>query len=131
MISPEVEFYVFNHNESKFTEIKENQGYFIAPPLDNAKEYRKKLSDALMECGYPVKYHHHESGKSQHEIEIDDLDAIHAADFCCFFKYIARDIASPENFPIFVHPCAERKPADASPGFHHGSIPSTDRIHHP
>ncbi len=104
MISPEIEFYVFNHNESKFTEIKENQGYFIASPLDNAKDYRKKLSDALMACGYQVKYHHHESGKSQHEIEISELNATTAADFCCFFKYIARDIATTYNFDITFMP---------------------------
>ncbi|MBN1861805.1 MAG: glutamine synthetase [Candidatus Thermoplasmatota archaeon] len=104
MISPEIEFYVFNHNENKFTEIKANQGYFIAPPLDVAKEYRKKLSDVLMACGYPVKYHHHESGKSQHEIEIADLAVIPAADFCSFFKYISRDIATAFNFDITFMP---------------------------
>ena len=104
MISPEIEFYVFNHNENNFTEIKANQGYFIPPPLDVAKEYRKKLSDVLMACGYPVKYHHHESGKSQHEIEIADLAAIPAADFCSFFKYISRDIATAFNFDITFMP---------------------------
>jgi glutamine synthetase len=104
MISPEIEFYVIDHNANKLNEIKENQGYFIAPPLDNAKEYRKKLSDILMACGCQVKYHHHESGKSQHEIEIAELNAIPAADFCCFFKYIAREIASTYNFGITFMP---------------------------
>jgi glutamine synthetase len=104
MISPEIEFYVIDHNENKLNEIKENQGYFIAPPLDNAKEYRKKLSDVLMACGCQVKYHHHESGKSQHEIEIAELNAIPAADFCCFFKYIAREVASTYNFGITFMP---------------------------
>jgi glutamine synthetase len=104
MISPEIEFYVFGHNENKFTEIKANQGYFIAPPLDNAKEYRTRLSDILMACGCDIKYHHHESGKSQHEIEVTELDAIPAADFCCLFKYLARDIASTYNFDITFMP---------------------------
>jgi glutamine synthetase len=104
MMSPEIEFYVFNQNENKFTEIKANQGYFIAPPLDNAKQYRNELSDVLTACGYPVKYHHHESGKSQHEIEISDLAAIPAADFCSFFKYLARDIATSYNFDITFMP---------------------------
>jgi glutamine synthetase len=104
MISPEVEFYVFNHSEGKRTEINANQGYFVPPPLDNAKEYRKKLSDVLMACGYQVKYHHHESGKSQHEIEIKELDAIPAADFCSFFKYVSREIATSYNFEITFMP---------------------------
>jgi glutamine synthetase len=104
MISPEIEFYLFNYSEEKFTPIKANQGYFIAPPLDNAKEYRKRLSDVLMGCSYEVKYHHHESGKSQHEIEISNLDAMPSADFCCFFKYVAREIAIAYNFDITFMP---------------------------
>jgi len=104
MISPEVEFYLFNHAENKTTEIRANQGYFIPSPLDIAKEYRKKLSDALLASGYQVKYHHHESGKSQHEVEIKELEALDAADFCCYFKYIARDIAVQHNFEITFMP---------------------------
>jgi glutamine synthetase len=104
MISPEIEFYAFSNNENKITETKANQGYFIAPPLDNAKEYRNRLSDILMTCGCHIKYHHHESGKSQHEIEVTELEAIPAADFCCLFKYLARDIATTYNFGITFMP---------------------------
>ena len=103
-ISPEIEFYIFNHSENKFTEIKANQGYFLPTPLDIAKDYRKKLSDVLMSCGYQVKYHHHESGKSQHEIEILDLPAIPAADFCSFFKFVSRDVGTLFNFDITFMP---------------------------
>ncbi|MBN1280758.1 MAG: glutamine synthetase [Candidatus Thermoplasmatota archaeon] len=104
MISPEVEFYIFNHGQEKYTELRANQGYFVPSPLDNAKEYRKKLSDVLIACGYEVKYHHHESGKAQHEIEIKDLNAVAAADFCSFLKYAARDIASLYHFEITFMP---------------------------
>ncbi|MDH7516848.1 MAG: glutamine synthetase family protein [Candidatus Thermoplasmatota archaeon] len=104
MISPEMEFYAFNDHPDKYTQIKENEGYFIPPPLDNAKNYRKKLADILMACGYQVKYHHHETGKSQHEVEVKAMDAIRAADFCCYFKYLARDIASMFNIEITFMP---------------------------
>jgi glutamine synthetase len=116
MISPEIEFYVFNHSEGKTTEINANQGYFVPPPLDNAKEYRKRLSDVLMACGYQVKYHHHETGKSQHEIEIKELEAMAAADFCSFFKYVSRELAMAYNFEITFMP----KPFsnEAGSGFH-------------
>lgn len=103
-ISPEIEFYAFSHNENKFTETKANQGYFIAPPLDDAKEYRNRLSNILMSCGCHIKYHHHESGQSQHEIEVAELEAISAADFCCLFKCLARDIAKTYNFGITFMP---------------------------
>ena len=104
MISPEMEFYAFNNHEEKYTQIKENEGYFISPPLDTAKNYRKKLADVLIACGYQVKYHHHETGKSQHEVEVKAMDAITAADFCCYFKYLARDIASMFNMEITFMP---------------------------
>jgi glutamine synthetase len=116
MISPEIEFYVFNHAKDQHTEINANQGYFIPPPLDNAKEYRKRLSDVLLMSGYQVKYHHHETGKSQHEIEIKELEAMAAADFSCFFKYVSRDLATLYNFEITFMP----KPFsnEAGSGFH-------------
>jgi len=104
MISPEMEFYAFDGSEDQHAEIKQNEGYFTPSPLDNAKDYRKKLSDVLMESKYQVKYHHHETGKSQHEIEVKALDAITAADFCCYFKYVARDIAKSFNMEITFMP---------------------------
>jgi len=105
MVSPELEFYAFNQTQEKHTvETKANQGYFIPSPLDNAKEYRKTLSNALMENGYQVKYHHHESGKTQHEVEVNELEVLSAADFCTFFKFVAREIAVQYNFEITFMP---------------------------
>ncbi len=104
MISPEMEFYVFDGSENQHAEINENEGYFIPPPLDNAKNYRKKLSDVLMDSKYQVKYHHHETGKCQHEVEIKALNATDAADFCSYFKYLARDIAKSFNMEITFMP---------------------------
>lgn len=92
-ISPEMEFYSFHRQEEKY-EINEESGYFIPPPFDAAKEYRKELAEALIKSGYPVRYHHHEVGRMQQEIEIKALDAVQAADFCIYFKYLAREIAS-------------------------------------
>jgi glutamine synthetase len=116
-ISPEMEFYVFDHQENDHLyEVKENQGYFIPPPIDNVKEFRKDLSDRLIESGYQVKYHHHETGKWQHEIEIEALDALSAADFCAYFKYLAREIGSRYGLLVTFMP----KPlsAEAGSGMH-------------
>ena len=104
MISPDMEFYAFNNEQEKYAKVKDNEGYFIPSLLDNAKNYRKKLSDVLMESGYHVKYHHHETGKSQHEIEIKELEAMAAADFCSYFKYVAREIATAYHFEITFMP---------------------------
>jgi glutamine synthetase len=104
-ISPEMEFCSFDLNESGQEGDKiEKTSYFSPPPMDNLMEYRKDLSDVLMECGYPVKYQHHEKGKFQHEIEVENLENVEAADFCVFFKFLAREIASIYNIDITFMP---------------------------
>ena len=81
-----------------------NKGYFVAPPSDDVKEYRKELSEMLLEMNYPVKYHHHECGASQHEVEITGLDAVSAADFCVLFKFLARELASLYGIQVTFMP---------------------------
>jgi len=103
-ISPEMEFFVLDENKRDFYEIKENEGYFCPPPLDDAKEYRRTLSNLLMNSGYNIKYHHHENGSFQHEIEISSLEAVGAADFCIYFKYLARAVASLDNLQVSFMP---------------------------
>jgi len=89
-ISPEMEFYVMNEHDSHEDRIIEQQGYFAPPSLDEIKDFRRNLSEMLYESGYKVKYHHHEGGKCQHEVEINAVDVLSAADYCIYFKYLAR-----------------------------------------
>ena len=103
-ISPEMEFFALKPRTEDSYEIKDNEGYFFPPPLDDAKHYRKELSDHLLASGYQVKYHHHENGKYQHEIEISSLEAQDAADFCVFFKYLARELACREGMQVTFMP---------------------------
>ena len=104
MISPEMEFCSFNKSSDQESDIRESIGYFSPPPLDDVKEYRKKLSNVLIESGYQVKYHHHEKGKFQHEIEVKTLGAVAAADFCGYFKYVARELATLFDIDITFMP---------------------------
>jgi len=104
MISPEMEFCCFKKPIGEVDDFKKGASYFSPPPLDDLKEYRKKLSDVLMESGYQVKYHHHEKGKFQHEIEVKGLEALDAADFCSYFKFVAREIASLFDIDITFMP---------------------------
>jgi len=103
-VSPEMEFYVCNESEEYNYEKIEAQGYLAPPPLDDVKKYRRNLSELLQKSGYNVRYHHHEKGKYQHEVEIDALDAISAADYCIHFKYLAREIASSYNLMVTFMP---------------------------
>jgi len=104
MISPEMEFCSFNKYSEQEDGFKDTLGYFSPPPLDDLKNYRKELSDIIEKSGFNVKYHHHEKGKYQHEIEVKSLEAIQAADFCIFFKFVAREVSLPFNIDISFMP---------------------------
>ncbi|MBN2603018.1 MAG: glutamine synthetase [Candidatus Thermoplasmatota archaeon] len=115
-ISPEIEFFVIDEVEPNKYEMSKNGGYFCPPPFDTAKELRKELSEILIKSEYPLKYHHHESGKYQHEIEITSLPALGAADFCIYFKYLARLIAAKYNLLLTFMP--KPLPLEAGNGMH-------------
>ncbi len=104
MISPEMEFCCFKKSIDGDNDSKGDISYLSPPPLDDLKEYRKKLSNVLIQSGYQVKYHHHEKGKFQHEIEVKGLEALVAADFCSYFKFVAREIALLYNIEITFMP---------------------------
>lgn len=116
LISPEMEFCCFYKSLEQENDFREGVRYFSSPPLDDVKEYRKKLSNVLMESGYQVKYHHHEKGKFQHEIEVKSLEAVTAADFCSYFKYAAREIATLFNLDITFMP--KPRSEEAGSGMH-------------
>ncbi|MDG6218565.1 MAG: glutamine synthetase family protein [Candidatus Thermoplasmatota archaeon] len=104
IISPEMEFFILTDHEKKHYEPLASQGYCAPPPLDDVKEFRKTISELLLKSNINVKYHHHESGRYQHEIEIKPLSAITAADFSMYIKYLSRDIASVNNLQVTFIP---------------------------
>ena len=104
IISPEMEFFILSDEEKNHYEPLASQGYFAPPPLDDVKEFRKTVSELLLKSNINVKYHHHENGRYQHEIEVKPLSAVAAADFCMYFKYISRDIASVNNLQVTFIP---------------------------
>ena len=104
IVSPEMEFFVLSDQEKNHYEPLASQGYFAPPPLDDVKEFRKTVSELLLKSNINVKYHHHENGRYQHEIEIKPLPAVAAADFCMYFKYLSRDIASVNNLQVTFIP---------------------------
>jgi len=116
-ISPEMEFFVLPKDfDKEFEDYGGNNSYFNPSPLDDAKEYRKKLSDYLQKSNYNVKYHHHENGKYQHEVEIKSLESIRAADFSVYFKFLAREVANQENLKVTFIP--KLMPNESGNGMH-------------
>jgi glutamine synthetase len=104
LISPEMEFSCFKKSTDEENDLNKNISYFSPPPLDDLKDLRKQLSDVLIDSGYDIKYHHHEKGVYQHEIEIKELEALDAADFCSYFKYVAREVAKSYDIKITFMP---------------------------
>jgi glutamine synthetase len=116
IIAPEMEFFVLSPNQETLYEPLTNRAYFVPPPIDEMKQFRKTLSEHLLKSGFNVKYHHHESGRYQHEIEIKSLAAINAADFCMFFKYLSRNIAALDQLQVSFIP--KLFPDEAGNGMH-------------
>jgi len=103
-IAPEMEFFILPDETKNPYEPLANMAYFTPPPVDDVKDFRKNLSGALLKSNIEVKYHHHENGRYQHEIEIKPLSAVAAADFCMYFKYLSKDLASDSNMQVTFIP---------------------------
>jgi len=104
IIAPEMEFFILPDETKNPYEPLANMGYFTPPPVDDVKDFRKNLAGALLKSNIDVKYHHHENGRYQHEIEIKPLSAVAAADFCMYFKYLSKDLASDSNMQVTFIP---------------------------
>ncbi len=75
-------------------------GYHRLPPEDHFFDLRNRIVRSLGQAGIPVKYHHHEVGAAQLEIELDFMDLLKAADSVCIAKWIIRSIAEEMGFNI-------------------------------
>ena len=120
LFSPELEFYVFDEirytsgiNQASYfvdsieafwnTGRQENpnlgykfpaqEGYHGIPPADSTFNLRSKLVKLIEESGVPVKYHHHEVGAAQVEIEVLHDTLLRAADAVMLMKYLVKNIA--------------------------------------
>ena len=144
-ISPEMEFYVFenmqqailendfmgadmdwggknimhtlldHYSKSKYL-VRAKQAYLSADVHESLRDFRDKLSELLMDAGYPIRYHHHEVGRRQLEIETGYFPAMKAADYIVNFKYMAKGLGKEWGLlPTFMpKPSAH----DAGNGMH-------------
>jgi glutamine synthetase len=121
MVLPELEFYVFDDvryacemNRSSYvvdtiegrwnTDRAENpnlgyklerfRGMQAIPPRDHLYELRRDMVEAMLSCGVPVKYHHHEAGgPAQCEVELAFSPLVEAADHLQIAKDIVKQVA--------------------------------------
>jgi glutamine synthetase len=122
LVLPELEFYVFDDvryatemNRSSYvvetvegrwnTDREENpnlgyklerfRGMQAIPPRDHLYELRSEMVAAVLACGVPVKYHHHEAGgPAQCEIELAFSPMTAAADHLQIAKDVVKQVAA-------------------------------------
>ncbi|GEM_PF-204116 len=91
--------------------------YFISESKDATVAYRNEFVEKIKKVGVPVKYHHHEVGSRQVEVEISPLPSVVSiGDSISTSKALARMVAPSHGFVASFMP----KPltADAGSGLH-------------
>ncbi|MDR2529204.1 MAG: glutamine synthetase beta-grasp domain-containing protein [Synergistaceae bacterium] len=81
-----------------------HQGYHRLPPDDRYMDFRNRTVSLMEEIGIPVKYHHHEVGASQLEIELNFMNIQKAADNVCLAKWIIRSVADKMGLKVTFMP---------------------------
>ena len=77
-----------------------SKGYHRLSPEDKYGRLRNEAVQAMEAAGIPVKYHHHEVGAAQLEIELNFISLRGAADAVVLSKWIIRSIA--DEMGLFV-----------------------------
>jgi len=125
-LQPELEFYLLKegkkpsdvtaHTDSIYT-IRPKQGYFAAVPWDNSDEFRNEFTHNLQKAGVDIKFHHHEGGALQVEVEFKHVpDVVRTGDVCMLYKLLARLTAGQFGHSVsFIPKIAER---DSGNGMH-------------
>lgn len=94
-VGPECEFFLFDTDESgrPSTDTREMAGYFDVGPVDMAENVRRDIVLNLEAMGFAVEASHHELAPAQHEIDLEYMDGLTAADNIMTFKMAVKTIA--------------------------------------
>ncbi|HWR10775.1 MAG TPA: glutamine synthetase beta-grasp domain-containing protein [Rectinemataceae bacterium] len=126
MLLVELEFYVFDNvrysttvdHSYYFVENSEGIGeesedsprvglsraYHLSSPDDRYQLLRNKAVQSMIDAGIPVKYHHHEVGSSQLEIELDFISLRKAGDLVTLAQWILRNEAAELGLNVTFMP---------------------------
>ncbi len=124
ILGVELEFYIFNNvkfftkTNSSMYEIDTNEGfwneevpkmplhkgYHSTIPNDIYADVRNAMATTLEDIGIPVRYHHHEVGSAQQEIELSLIDIYRAADNTTISKYLIKNLANTNDLTVTFMP---------------------------
>ncbi|UCG11142.1 MAG: glutamine synthetase [Deltaproteobacteria bacterium] len=94
LIGPEHEFFLLTGDEFNENLHSDSAGYFHSDPHDKGEFVRKRIVETLAECGIRFEKAHHEVTASQHEINLECLDPLGAADRTVLFNYVTQKVAA-------------------------------------
>jgi glutamine synthetase len=108
---PEIEFYLFNDNNTERLVPVDEAGYFDNVPGGTAHDFRRNTVRHLEELGISVEFSHHEAGPGQNEIDLRYADALTTADNIQTFRTVVKEAAIEQGVyatfmpkPLANHP---------------------------
>ncbi len=90
-VAPELEYFLFE--DAAGTKVLDRGGYFDLTTLDAGSDVRRETVLALEQLGVHVASSHHESGPSQHEINLRPEPALKAADDVMTQRITVKELA--------------------------------------
>jgi glutamine synthetase len=97
LVGCEVEFFVFAQPESQAKgrppRPLDDGAYLDLTTHDVGSDFRRLSIDYIEQMGIPIKSSHHEDGPSQHEIDIQHMDALSMADAVTTFRVAVKEAA--------------------------------------
>lgn len=103
--------YYFVENSEGIGEESEDQprtglsrGYHAVSPADKYQLLRNRAVKTMIDAGIPVKYHHHEVGSSQLEIELDFVSMTKGGDTVTLAMWILQNEASELGLHVTFMP---------------------------
>ena len=94
LLGPEHEFFLLKGNEFNEAIHSDSAGYFHSDPHDKGEVVRKKIIEVLAKCSIRFEKAHHEVTASQHEINLECLEPLGAADRTVLFNYVTQKVAA-------------------------------------
>jgi glutamine synthetase len=94
LVGCEVEFFVFDKPTAEGPPRPLDDGaYLDQTTLDVGSDFRRRTIEYLEQMGVPIKSSHHEDGPSQHEIDLQHMDALSMADAVTTFRVTVKEAA--------------------------------------
>ena len=101
----EMEFFALESRSDIYLEPDEGPEYMLPASEDRAFQFRDELSAHLIKMGYPLRYHHHENGWGQQEIEFGFMNGIcDVADAAIVEKFASGFIAERHGLNVTYMP---------------------------